>query len=229
MIDKKRLIDKTNQIFPDITNCIDKLEIYSKLLIDYNKKVNLTAITDPIEMEDKHFVDCLSLAAQPFIKGEICDVGSGAGFPGLVIAIARPDTHLTLVEPTAKRCRFLQLICDELDLDAEIVNARAEEIGRDQLRASFDVVTARAVASLPVLLEYCLPLCKKNGVFVAMKGEAESLENAKAAKLLGGDGGTEIVYSLPKGDFRRLLVFEKIKNTPSEYPRNGGRIAKKPL
>ncbi len=226
MIDKNRLIDKAGDSFPEITKCIDKLEIYSKLLIDYNKKVNLTAITQPVDMEDKHFVDCLHLAAKPFVQGSVCDVGSGAGFPGLVLAIARPDLVVTLMEPTKKRCVFLQHVCDELDIKAEIISGRAEELGRRALRETFDTVTARAVASLPVLLEYCVPLCKTGGAFIAMKGEAEGLSDGSHAKLLGADAGSEVLYNLPSGDFRRLLIYKKLKPTPQKYPRSAGRIAK---
>ncbi len=223
MIDKNRLVEKSVAVFPKITECIEEIELYSKLLVEYNKKVNLTAITQPCDMEDKHFVDCLHLAANTNVRGSVCDVGSGAGFPGLVLAIARPDLTVTLMEPTKKRCVFLQHICDELGIKAEIVSGRAEELGRKAFRERFDTVTARAVASLPTLLEYCVPLCKVGGVIVAMKGEAEGLSDGTAAKTLGADGGSEVLYNLPAGDFRRLLIYNKIKQTPPKYPRSGGK------
>ncbi len=230
MIDKDRLKSKLEKFIELDTESIEKLYIYSKLLVEYNEKVNLTAIVKPEEIEDKHFVDSLFLAVQPFTTGRVCDVGSGAGFPGIVLAIARPEIELTLLEPTAKRCKFLSYVCEELGIAANIVNGRAEEVGRRELREKFDLVTARAVASLPTLLEYCLPLCAVGGNFVAMKGEAEDLLSGKSvAKKLGADGGTDIAYNLPAGEFRRLLIYNKEKHTAPKFPRNGGVIAKRPL
>ncbi len=230
MIDAKRLQDKAEQALTLNTNSIEKLNYYAELLVEYNKKVNLTAIVEPREIEDKHFMDCLHLAAQPFVLGKVCDVGSGAGFPGIVLAIVKPEIRLTLLEPTLKRCKFLELICRELDIDANIVNRRAEEVGRGDMREVFDLVTARAVASLPILLEYCLPLSCVGGGFVAMKGEAENLtDGKKAARLLGADKGSDIHYTLPEGEFRRLIHYKKISPTSKAYPRNGGVISKRPL
>ncbi len=230
MIDKLRLQEKAQGIFKLDDQQAEMLKSYAELLVDYNQKVNLTAIVKPQEIEDKHFIDCLYLAANPLVKGSMCDVGSGAGFPGLVVAIVRPDIKLTLVEPTAKRCKFLEFVCKELKIDATIVNGRAEEVGRKDLRETFDIVTARAVASLPVLLEYCLPLCKVGGSFVAMKGDAESLvDGSSAAKLLGAKPEKEQRYSLPQGDERKLIIYTKKVNTAKLYPRNGGVIAKRPL
>ncbi len=230
MIDKDRLVQKSQNIIDLNTNSINQLDYYAELLVEYNKKVNLTAITKPEEIEDKHFIDCLNLAAQPFVSGSVCDVGSGAGFPGIVLAIAKPDIELTLIEPTAKRCRFLEFACKELNLNIRIVNDRAEICGLKEYREKFNLVTARAVASMPVLLEYCVPLCSVGGSFVAMKGEAENLTSGQcAAGVLGAGNAEEICYSLPAGEFRRLLIYKKTKKTPKHYPRNAGVISKKPL
>ncbi len=230
MINKERLAEKAQNILKLDQDCINKLDYYAELLVDYNKMVNLTAIVKPEDIEDKHFIDCLNLAAQPFTAGSVCDVGSGAGFPGIVLAIAKPEIDLTLLEPTTKRCKFLEYACKELNINARIVNNRAEICGKNELREDFNLVTARAVASMPTLLEYCLPLCSIGGRFVAMKGEAEDLSSGlKAARILGADGGEDISYTLPAGEFRRMLVYQKIKVTMPQYPRNGGVIAKKPL
>ena len=209
------------------------LDRYAALLVDYNQKVNLTAITTPEGIEDRHFADSLLFAAQPEVKGALVDVGTGAGFPGIVAKIFKPDLQLTLMEPTGKRVEFLRYVCGELGLSGvEFVKERAEEAARKVWRERFTVASARAVAALPVLCEYCLPLVKVGGVFIAMKGpdaDAERTAAANALKKLGGQYADTRAFTLPDGSERRLVVMKKISQTPTVYPRNGGKIAKKPL
>ncbi len=232
VINKDRLKQKAlDSIGLDISDYVDDFELFATRMAQYNERINLTRILQPEDIEDKHFIDCLQVATLPFMTGKVCDVGSGAGFPGLVIAIVRRDVSVTLIEPTEKRCKFLREIARELHLDnVTVVNGRAEELARKEHREVYSCVTARAVASLSTLLEYCLPLCKKGGKTVAMKGSIEEPKDGKTAcEVLGGVFNEEIKYSLPQGDERRLFIFDKVRKTPSEYPRNGGRIAKKPL
>ena len=160
------------------------------------------------------------------------DVGTGAGFPGIVAKLFCPELDLTLMEPTGKRVDFLKYACSALGVEAEFAKERAEEAARKQWRESFDVATARAVAALPVLAEYCLPLLRRGGVFIAMKGSGadEEIDAAQGAvaKLGGKYAGRQDV-TLPDGSARTLILYEKISQTPPVYPRNGGKIAKAPL
>lgn len=210
---------------------LDQLDHYAEMLVDWNSRINLTAITEPEQIEAKHFLDSLLLANQPEIQGTLVDVGSGAGFPGMVTKLYKPDLQVTLMEPTGKRCRFLEAVAEELNVSIDVVKERAEEAARKKWRESFTVATARAVASLPALCEYCLPLVKVGGTFIAMKGEAaEEIEQAKGAiEKLGGVFKEERLFSLPDGSSRSLVVIQKTEETPKVYPRNGGRIAKTPL
>lgn len=209
----------------------NKLDIYAQCLVEWNAKINLTAITQPEEIENKHFIDSLLLAQQPEIAGKLVDVGSGAGFPGMIAKLYKPDLEVTLMEPTGKRVRFLEELAQRLSVPVHLVKERAEEAARKQWRESFDVATARAVAALPVLCEYCLPLVKVGGYFVAMKGEAtEEIKAAeRALNRLGGKYVAMREFTLPDGSARSLVVIQKIAETPPVYPRNGGSIAKKPL
>ncbi len=208
------------------------LDRYAALLVEYNEKVNLTAITDPQGIEDKHFIDSLLLAAQPEAQGRLVDVGTGAGFPGVVAKLYRPELRLTLLEPTGKRLDFLRWACGELGVEAEFLKERAEEAARKQWRERFDTATARAVARLNKLAEYCLPLVRVGGYFLAMKAEsaAEELQEARPAiERLGGEVVGLRRFSLPEGDERGIVIVKKISQTPTVYPRNGGKIAKSPL
>ena len=218
IIDKKRLEAKDQ---------------YAEILVEYNQKVNLTAITDPEGIEDKHFADSLLLANLPETAGKLVDVGTGAGFPGVVAKIFKPELQLTLMEPTGKRVEFLKYVCAQLGLSGvEFAKERAEEAARKVWREQFDVATARGVAALPMLSEYCLPLVKVGGVFLAMKGPgaAEELaESGAALKKLGGKGSGVAEFHLPGGDVRNIIRIKKISQTPPVYPRNGGKIAKSPL
>ena len=226
MIDTERLIRKAAAYGIDAAPVVRKLDEYAALLVEYNQKVNLTAITDAEGIEDRHFIDSLLLAARPEVCGRMVDVGTGAGFPGIVAKLFRPELDLTLMEPTGKRVDFLKYACSALGVEAEFAKERAEEAARKQWRESF------AVAALPVLAEYCLPLLRRGGVFIAMKGSGadEEIDAAQGAvaKLGGKYAGRQDV-TLPDGSARTLILYEKISQTPPVYPRNGGKIAKAPL
>lgn len=234
MIDKNRLEAKCAALGIALTGpMLDALDQYAEILVEYNQKVNLTAITDPEGIEDKHFADSLLLANLPETAGKLVDVGTGAGFPGVVAKIFKPELQLTLMEPTGKRVEFLKYVCAQLGLSGvEFAKERAEEAARKVWREQFDVATARGVAALPMLSEYCLPLVKVGGVFLAMKGPgaAEELaESGAALKKLGGKGSSVAEFHLPGGDVRNIIRIKKISQTPPAYPRNGGKIAKSPL
>ena len=213
----------------------EQLTKYGNLLLEWNEKMNLTAITEPKEVVYKHFLDCLW-----FFKGveipegaKIIDVGTGAGFPGVVLKIARPDIKLTLLDSLNKRITFLSEVCGELGFsDTQCIHARAEEGARKELRESFDFAVARAVAPLNVLSEYCLPYVKVGGSFISMKGPAagEEIKSArKACSLLGGGDAELISEELPVCGERSLIKIKKISQTPPKYPRNSAKISKQPL
>ncbi len=234
MINKARLAEKCSTWNIALTGAqLDALDSFAELLVEYNKKVNLTAITAPEDIEDKHFLDSLLFASQPEVAGRMVDVGAGAGFPGIVTKIYKPSIALTLMEPTGKRVEFLRYACAELGLTGvEFAKERAEEAARKQWRESFDIASARAVAALPALCEYCLPLVKVDGTFLAMKGASGEEELAAAGgaiKKLGGQWRETRHMQLPGGDERTIVICKKISRTPPQYPRNGGKIAKSPL
>jgi 16S rRNA (guanine527-N7)-methyltransferase len=213
----------------------EKFRVYARMLVEWNEKVNLTAVTDPKGIAAKHFLDSiliLKYAEIPF--GEtVVDIGTGAGFPGVPLKIMRPDLKLTLLDGLNKRLVFLAELTKELGISAEVTHARAEEAARQkQYRMKFGFATARAVAAMPVLCEYCLPFLKNGGVFAAMKGPdaAEEMESAqKAVSLLGCETVKAETYSLPAGDGRTLFLIRRNAPLPEEYPRHGSKIAKNPL
>ena len=219
-------------IFLDDT-ALERLDKYADLLVETNKSLNLTAITDPDEIVYKHFIDSLSLLTCVEIKNgaKVIDVGTGAGFPGVVLLIARPDLKITLLDGTNKRLVFIKNVLDEIGLEAEIVHMRAELAGKDiKYREKFDLVTARAVANLNTLAEYCMPFVRKGGVFAAMKGPNEDAGNAEnAVKILGGDGIAVYDYLLGKDDKRKIFSVKKLSHTPTKYPRNSSQIKNKAL
>ena len=235
MIDKQRLEAKCSTWNIALTGTqLDQLDAFAQILVDYNQKVNLTAITDPEGIEDKHFLDSLLFASQPEVAGKMVDVGAGAGFPGIVTKIFKPELELTLMEPTGKRVDFLKYLCGELGLTGvEFAKERAEEAARKIWREQFDVASARAVAALPVLCEYCLPLAKKGGQFIALKGSkfAEEITEGEAAvKILGGKILSAEPVKLPGlDDGRAIIKIAKIKSTPAQYPRKAGTPEKQPL
>ncbi len=211
---------------------------YCQELIAWNQRLNLTRIVDPDEIALKHFLDSLSVAPLlPLGSGSLAliDVGSGAGFPGLPLKIALPQLRLTLLEATGKKTRFLRQLLDLLQLkDVTVLTARAEEAGRlPAHRQQYDVAVARAVAALPVLAEYTLPLVKVGGLVIAQKGQSPQAEVKAAANAVGILGGKvdEIVpVAVPGLDAaRHLLVIRKVKPTPPQYPRRPGMPAQKPI
>lgn len=214
---------------------LERFEKYYKLLIEYNEKMNLTAITEENEVIVKHFCDSLYVLTKYDIKNgaKIIDVGTGAGFPGIPILIARPDLKLTLLDGLNKRLVFLSDVLQELGLSAQIVHSRAEEGGKDKkFREKFDVVTSRAVARLNVLSEYCLPYVKKDGVFLAMKGPAASEELSEAEnalEILGGKVDCVEEYKLSDESERSVIVVKKVAHTHPAYPRHNSKIKKQPL
>ena len=208
---------------------------YYELLVETNKVMNLTAITEPEEVAVKHMVDSL-LAYEDGMQGKtLVDVGTGAGFPGVPLKIYCPSLKVTLVDSLGKRLRFLQQVIDELGLKAiRCEHLRAEDAGRSKKhREQYDYVTARAVARLSVLSEYCLPLAKKGGQFIALKGSrfAEEIEEGEAAvKILGGKIISAEPVKLPRlDDGRAIIKIAKIKATPAQYPRKAGTPEKQPL
>ena len=213
----------------------EKFRIYGSLLRETNEKYNLTAITDDCGMAYKHFADCL-LAVKYFHEGAtVLDVGCGGGFPTLPLAIARPDLQITAMDSTAKKLGFIEEVCRALGLtNVTTLCARAEEAGQGELRESFDIVTARAVARLNVLAEWCSPMVKVGGAFIALKGkdglsELAEAKNAFSVLKLSGEGEEYFLQS-PEGEQARCVITaKKIGATPAGYPRNGGKIKKKPL
>ena len=212
-----------------------QFDAYARLLTEYNEKVNLTAITDPAGITVKHFADSLFLLkyVEPPYGALVCDVGTGAGFPGVCLKLARPDIQLTLFDSVNKKLEFLRFLSSELGFAADIVHIRAEEAGRDpKYRERFDLATARAVAQLGKLAEYCVPLVKPGGVFAPMKAELTAEERGQgsaAACILGAKRKQAFRYALPGGDAREIILFEKISQTSSKYPRVSAQIAKFPL
>ena len=214
---------------------IDRLNLYGNLLLEWNEKINLTAITEPEDVLYKHFYDSLLFfkAVKVEKNAKIIDVGTGAGFPGMVLKIARPDINLTLLDGLNKRLIFLADVLEKLNLTAELVHSRAEEGGKNQkYREQFDFSCARAVANLPVLSEYCIPFVKKGGYFVALKGatakeEAESAQNAY--KILGCEKPTVICETLTGNEQRAFVIAKKISQTSTKYPRHGNKITKSAL
>ncbi len=200
-------------------------------MVEYNESVNLTSITEFSEVVVKHFVD----SVLPFTMVDIpegssfIDVGTGAGFPALPLLIFRPDLRGTLCDSLNKRCVYLEKACSLVGIKAEIIHARSEELGRKN-RECFDFATARAVAAMPVLSEYCIPFVKVGGRFIALKSVNENISEARSAiSKLGGEIELIRDYNIPNGDARRLAVIKKISQTPTKYPRNSGNIQKKPL
>ncbi len=241
MIDRDRLVAWGEENNLEITGRqADQLDRYAQLLVEWNEKMNLTAITDPEGVLVKHLMDSLTVLRSLPAAGEKVrriDVGTGAGFPGIPLAVMREELELTLLDSLNKRLVFLEAVCRALGLEARCVHARAEEAGRQKAhREKYNVATARAVAALPALCEYCLPLVVPGGVFLAMKGpdgEREVQEAASAIKVLGGKLSGIDEWQLPpvEGEAaeRKILRIQKISPTPDRFPRQAAKIAKQPL
>ena len=214
---------------------LSQLERYFELLCEWNEKINLTAITDPEGIVIKHFLDCALLLSKVDLKenAKVIDVGTGAGFPGMVLKIARPDIDLTLMDSLNKRLTFLNAVLEALGLQAKTVHLRAEEGGKNHAyREKYDIACARAVAALPVLCEYCIPFVKTGGQFVAMKGASAKEELAAAEhayKILGCEKPTIICENLRENEARAFIIAKKTSQTPPKYPRMSAKIAKSTL
>lgn len=209
-----------------------KLDTYAQFLVDYNQNVNLTAITDPTDVLYKHFIDSiLTLKYVDFPENSVLiDVGTGAGFPSVPIKLYRPDIKITLLDSLNKRIEFLKQLCDKLEIEAEFIHERAENVSRmPEYREKFDFACARAVANMSMLSELCLPFVMVGGSFVSLKGPAEDIMlGANAVKILGGKIENEINYQL-EGEGRKLVIVKKISQISPKYPRNSSQIKKKLL
>lgn len=213
----------------------EKLYIYMQLLLEWNEKINLTAIVKPKEIILKHFIDSITISKYIKKNSLVADVGTGAGFPGIPLKILREDLNIALVDSLNKRINFLNEVIEKLKLsNIKAVHARAEDIGKSkEYREKFDVVTSRAVANLSTLSEYLMPLAKVNGKCLAMKGPGvqEEIENAKKAiNVLGGTIQNIVEFKLPNSNIERTIVeINKVKNTDKKYPRKAGIPSKEPL
>ena len=212
---------------------VRKFAAFYGLLIEWNERMNLTAITDEDEFIRKHILD--SLSGLEYVKeGKILDLGSGAGFPGIPLKIYNEEFKITFLDALKKRLNFLDEVATKLSLtDVSSIHGRAEDLAKTDLRESFDTVVSRAVASLPILSEYALPFLKTGGTFIAWKGskaEDEAAESEKALKVLGGELTEIKKVAIPKlNEERALIIVKKIKPTPKQYPRKPGTPQKKPL
>lgn len=213
---------------------VQRFCLFGDLLLDWNQKLNLTRITEPDEIILKHFIDSMVLAK--YVQGiKFADLGTGAGFPGIPLKIIRPELDISLIDSLKKRLDFLDFVISKLELkETRTVHARAEDFGRDvRYRGQFDTVSSRAVARLPILLEYALPTLKANGLFLSPKGlqAQEELDESQAAlKVLGGKVENIQSYSLgERAEHRAIIIIRKIKDTPSAYPRKAGTPAKSPI
>lgn len=233
---KKRFLELANKININLTeNQIEKFYKYMELLLEWNKKINLTAITDEDEIILKHFIDSLTVLKYINENDKIIDVGTGAGFPGIPIAIMMPNVKITLLDSLNKRINFLNEVIRELDLkNIETIHSRSEDCGKDILfREKYDIALARAVANLSTLSEYLLPFIKIDGKMICMKGSEieEELKNAEyAIKELGGEFVLKDEFELPDSDIKRnIIIVEKVKYTPKIYPRKAGLPSKEPI
>ena len=212
-----------------------RLDKFAEMLIETNKSFNLTAIKEPDDVTVKHFADCLAIFKYVDIpeNAKIIDVGTGAGFPGLALKLARPDIKMTFLDSTRKKLGFIENVLNECGVEGEILHMRAEEAAQlTKYREQFDFATARAVAALPVLSEYCLPFVKQNGSFISMKSAESNEEIGEAKKAIGILGGKieeDIVFDLVENMPRRIILIKKNSQTPTKYPRPSAQIAKKPL
>lgn len=238
----KRLVKKALEWNITLTEQqINQFQIYYEMLIETNKVMNLTAITELEEVITKHFLDSLALAyaypniCYPDTKLELLDLGTGAGFPGVPLKIVFPHLSITLMDSLNKRVKFLQSVIDELDLcGIKAVHGRAEEAARNtSYREQFDLCVSRAVANLSTLSEYCIPFVKEEGKFISYKSSdiEEEMEAAKkAVTVLGGKLNTVKKLTLPESDIERtFIVIDKIKHTPKQYPRKAGTASKEPI
>lgn len=213
---------------------INKFNMYCNMLIEWNSKMNLTAIKEPTEIAVKHFVDSCSVLNYVKIKknAKVIDIGTGAGFPGIPLKILREDLDITLLDSLNKRLVFLNEVAKELNLDLTTVHARAEDLGRqEEHREQYDIAISRAVAPLNILSEYSIPFVRKGGKFISMKGpnvQAEVDESKKAIRILGGKLNNVVQFNISDNS-RSIVIVDKVNPIPYTYPRHGSKISKKPL
>ena len=236
IISKELFLNSVKDFNVDISDVqFQMFDRYAELLLDWNKKFNLTAIKKPDEIVTKHFADSLSIMkSQTFVDGQsLIDVGTGAGFPGIPLLIMNPKLDITFLDSTEKKIKFIEVVLEDLDLYAETITARAENVGNDpDYRESFDFATARAVSELRNIVEFCLPLVKKNGTFISMKGskaQEEIVSSNKAIEILGGRIERCESFKLSDVGERNIVFIKKISQTPTKYPRNFSQITKHPL
>lgn len=234
MINKKLLYDLANKFNIILSEDeLNKFDIYAKELVSWNEKINLTAITQPDDICVKHFFDSLLLLDAIDVKenAKMIDVGTGAGFPSIPCKIYRNDIELILLDSLNKRINFLNEISNNIGINTSCIHSRAEDAGKkDEYREKFDIATARAVAHLRELSEYCLPFVKVGGYFVSLKGyeiEEEIEESKKAIKLLGGK--IIDVKKYDEDNKRSIIIIKKISQTPTKYPRISAKIKKQPI
>ncbi len=214
---------------------INQFYDYMNLLIEWNEKINLTAITKPEDIILKHFIDSMTIAKYTKKEATIIDVGTGAGFPGIPLKIIREDLQVTLLDALNKRIQFLNEVICQLEIkDITAIHSRAEELGKDKkCRENFDYATSRAVANVSTLLEYLMPFVKIGGACISMKGaevEEELQQSKKAISILGGEIEKIEKFQLPKSNMNRnIITFRKTKTTPLKYPRKPGTPSKQPI
>ena len=232
----EKISNQSKELGVNITNMqAEKFYLYTNMLLEWNEKINLTAITEQNEIIQKHFIDSLTINKYIDEEASIIDVGTGAGFPGIPIKIVRDDIRVTLLDALNKRINFLNEVIEQNKLtNIDTIHARAEEAGKNKdFREKFDISTSRAVAPLNVLVEYLLPLVKIGGKCICMKGSnaKEEVENSKKAiSLLGGKIEKIEELELPKSDIKRtVIVIRKERNTPTKYPRKAGTPSKMPI
>ena len=215
----------------------DKFILYKKLLKEWNRKINITSITDDVEIDIKHFIDSITPFNTQLFKDEmkVIDIGTGGGFPGIPLKIIKEDLGMVLLDSLNKRIKFLNQVIEDIGLkDIVAIHGRAEELARDKVhRENYDIAISRAVASLNTLCEYALPFVKVGGYFISMKGsdiDEEVAEAGKGIKTLGGRVRKKIMIDLPLSSIKHsLIIIQKVKETPTKYPRGGGKPKKKPL
>lgn len=239
-MDKKEFFNKIDKLSSEIGIMLNEKQKgqfynYMELLLDWNEKINLTAITDPDEVILKHFIDSMTISKYINKNAYVADVGTGAGFPGIPLKIIRDDIKVVLVDSLNKRIKFLEEVINQLELsNIDALHLRAEEFGKNKkYRETFDIVTSRAVANLSTLSEYLIPLTKIDAKCLCMKGPESNkeIEDAKnAIKVLGGTLSNTYEFKLPNSDIERTIVeIKKIKNTPAKYPRKAGMPSKEPI
>lgn len=232
----KKIIQKLMQI--NISFSEDKVEkfyIYMQLLLEWNKKINLTSIVEPEEIITKHFIDSLTIESYILPNSKVIDIGTGAGFPGIPLKIIREDINILLLDSLNKRIKFLDEVIDKLKLtNIKTIHCRAEEAGQmEEYREKFDIATSRAVANMNILAEYLLPFVKLGGKAIFMKGsntEDEIRNSQKAIATLGGEKEKIIKFFIPSTNFKRnIILVDKKISTPKQYPRSNGKPIKNPL